>query len=226
MKIYKNTTFILQSILCLIFNPLFYFFIHLKVRGLENIKNLNEPYIIVSNHSSELDIIILLSIFYKKLKHKPLFCVTREKSYYKDMGVLKSIIYGGLFFKIFGGYQAYKGTGDYKKSLINHISIIKKGYSTCFFIEGTISKDGTLGRAKGGALFLSQETGAPIIPVSINGLFNMSLSDFIKRKRKARVTISNPIKASDCVSIYEPNNIYYYGEQSQIIMQTIKNSLW
>lgn len=226
MKIYKNTTFILQSILCLIFNPLFNFFINLKVRGLENIENLNEPYIIVSNHSSELDIIILLSIFYKKLKNKPLFCVTREKSYYKDMGVLKSIIYGGLFFKIFGGYQAYKGTGDYKKSLINHISIIKKGYSTFLFIEGTISKDGTLGRAKGGALFLSQETGAPIIPVSINGLFNMSFSDFIKRKRKARVTISNPIQASDYVSTYEPNNIYYYGEQSQIIMQIIKNSLW
>jgi len=226
MKIYKNTTYILQSILCLIFNPLFNFFIHLKVRGLENIENLNEPYIIVSNHSSELDIIIILTIFYKKLKHKPLFCVTREKSYYKDMGILKSIIYGGLFFKIFGGYQAYKRTGDYRKSLINHISIIKKGYSTCLFIEGTISKDGTLGRAKGGALFLSQETGVPIVPISINGLFNITFSDFIQCKREAKVTISNPIKASDYVSTYEPSNIYYYGEKSQIIMQIIKNSLW
>jgi 1-acyl-sn-glycerol-3-phosphate acyltransferase len=226
MKIYKNTTFILQSILCFIFNPLLNFFIHLKVRGLENLENLNEPYIIVSNHSSELDIIIILTIFYNKLKHKPLFCVTREKSYYKDAGILKNIIYGGWFFKIFGGYQAYKGTGNYKKSLINHISIIKRGYSTCFFIEGTISKNGTLGRAKGGALFLSQKTGVPIIPVSINGLFGINFRDFIQRTKEAKVTISKPIEFSEYVSIYEPGNIYYYGEKSQIIMQIIKDSLW
>lgn len=226
MRIYKNTTFILQSILCFIFNPLFYFFIHLKVRGLENIENLDEPYIIASNHSSELDIIIILTIFYKKLKNKPLFCVTREKNFYRDMGILKGNIYGGLFFKIFGGYEVYRGTGDYRKSLINHISILKKGYNTCVFIEGKISKDGILSKAKGGALFLSQETGVPIIPISINGLFNIGFRDFILRKREARVTISKPINASDHISTYEPNNIYYYGEQSQIIMQIIKKSLW
>lgn len=226
MKIYKKTTIILQSILCLIFKPLLGYFINMKVRGLENLKDYKEPYIIVSNHSSELDILVILTVIFRQLKNKPLFCVVREKKFYSDMAGLRKFFYGGFIFKLFGGYEVYRGTGNYQKSLINHIAIVKKGYSTCFFIEGKTSKDGNLNRAKGGALFLSKETSLPIVPISINGLYNINFKDFILRKRTGRVTVCKPITSHDLDLVYQPENIYYYGEQSQFIMQIIKKSLW
>jgi len=52
-------------------------------------------------------------------------------------------------------------------------SIREKGYSFLIFPEGTRSLDGQLGRFRRGGFFLAVGTGAPIVPVTIRGTFEL-----------------------------------------------------
>ena len=49
------------------------------------------------------------------------------------------------------------------------IEVINNGYSAIIFPEGTRSKTGEIGEFKGGAFKVAQKTGAPIIPVALDG---------------------------------------------------------
>ncbi len=225
MKIYRFTAYILQTILYIIFYPLLAFFLHLKIEGLKNLKEYNEPYIIAPNHSSGLDSLVVLVVFYKKLKYIPIYSVTKDdKLSKKDFGWL-SVIYNKYVFRFFAGYPVYSGQHDYKKSLINHTGFIKDGYSVCIFPEGKISKEGNLGEARGGVFFLSQENNTPVVPVAIKGLYKMNFWDFIKRKRKVVVTICNPIKAENHDTMSNIEDVFYFKKKSQLILQIIKKFL-
>ena len=49
------------------------------------------------------------------------------------------------------------------------IEVIQSGYSAIIFPEGTRSKTGEIGEFKGGAFKVAQKTGAPVIPVALDG---------------------------------------------------------
>lgn len=49
------------------------------------------------------------------------------------------------------------------------IKVVENGYSAIIFPEGTRSKTGALGEFKGGAFKVAQKTGAPIVPVALDG---------------------------------------------------------
>ncbi len=49
------------------------------------------------------------------------------------------------------------------------IEVIGNGYSAIIFPEGTRSKSGEIGEFKGGAFKVAQKTGAPVVPVAIDG---------------------------------------------------------
>lgn len=224
MKIPRKITQLFQYAVYVILNPLLIFFVHLKVDGGENLSGLPEPYILAPNHSSKMDSFVMLIIFYQKIKRKPLYCVTRERAFYKNLKG-QGFLCKEWIFNLLGGYQAYSGKGNYKEALVTHIALVKDGYSTCIFPEGQISTDGTLGEVKGGVMFLSQETNAPIVPVAIRDALNLNFSDFIRRKRNVRVTVCKPIMASGFLTTYEPNNSFYYSQQAQIVAQSIQKHL-
>jgi 1-acyl-sn-glycerol-3-phosphate acyltransferase len=223
MIIYRFIAYILQASLYFLLYPLFVFFLNLKINGAENLKEYKEPYIIAPNHSSGLDSFIILIAFYKKLKRMPIYSVTKDdKLCRQDFGRL-SIIYNKYIFRFFAGYPAQSGHNDYKRSLINHIGFIKNGYSVCIFPEGKISEDNSLGEARGGVCFLSQETNVPIIPVAIKGLYKMNFYDFIKRKRKVVVTICSPITIKNDDKMGDHEDALYFKKKSKFILQIIKN---
>lgn len=225
MRIPAFISSILQAILYIILYPILVFFLHLKINGIENLKGCQQPYIIAPNHSSILDPFIILVSFYRRLKQGPIYSVTKdERLCKKDMGCLR-IVYNKYILSFLGGYPAYSGHRDYKKSLANHIEFIKDGYSVCIFPEGKIPANDRLGEARGGLCFLSQESNAPIVPVVIKGLYKMHFCDFIRRKREVVVTICSPveIKKYDTVNLLDDE--FYFKRQSQSILQMIEKFL-
>ena len=49
------------------------------------------------------------------------------------------------------------------------LGVVNNGYSAIIFPEGTRSKTGEVGEFKGGAFKVAQKTGAPIVPVALDG---------------------------------------------------------
>ena len=88
-----------------------------------------------------------------------------------------------------------KGIKGGKRSIAKAIQMVReKGYSFLIFPEGTRSRDGKLQRFRRGGFFLALETGAPIVPVTIGGTFElMPKGQKYARKGSVRVAFHDPI---------------------------------
>ncbi len=199
-KIFYFSPLFLQTLIWPITRFILRFFGHFKVEGLENLKNLKagEGVIFVSNHSSELDPILLPASLPFLSRFMPFFYTSREKSFYKNSG-WRQLFYGGLFFKFWGAHPIRPGLKDYEKSLETHIRLVEEGKSVLIFPEGKKTLDGSVHpeKARGGLGFMAQKTDKFVVPVYIEGVFNLSSKLFFSRKREIKVVFLKPLKFSD-----------------------------
>lgn len=169
--------------------------------GRENFIGLSGPVILAPNHTSELDVTALPMVlpFFSHLR--PIYFVmnTREKFTSGNLG-WRGYFYGCGFLKLLGGIIINPGHKDYSVSLKNHIKLLKEGHTLCIFPEGKCTKNGCVGEAHGGLGYLVYATGATVVPIAINTFFNMSWRDFLLRRRKVTITISEPIMADRIIS--------------------------
>lgn len=185
--------FFLQNLVWIPTRIFLNFFGRLEVVGLDNLKNLKGKVIFVSNHSSELDPILLPASLPFFSRFSPIFYTSREKEFYDRHSFLKWLFYREWFFEIWGAYQIFVGKHDYEKSLKKHLEILNNERSLFVFPEGRKTRDGNLLPPHGGAVYLSRASHAPIVPISISGVFNIKLSDFIFRRAKIKIIFDAPI---------------------------------
>lgn len=217
---YFISPYILQKLIWVPTRVILRFFVGYKISGLDNINLIkNNKAIFALNHTSELDPILLPASFPFFSKLFPMFYVSRNESFYSDLGWRK-FFYGGMIFKMWGAYPVFSGQHDYHKSLINHIRIVNDGGSVCIFPEGRITKDGNIQPAKGGIVYLSHITDTPVIPVRLNGAWKMSFKDFILRRRTVEITIGKPIV---CKINEENFNVDELKEKANKIMDIIRS---
>src|SRR3989344_151790 len=184
--IYNISPLILQKAIWIPTRIILKLFIHLRVEGLENLAYIKSNIIFASNHNSELDPILLPASLPFFSRFSPIFYAALNKGKYRNSG-WRQIFYGGMFFKFWGAHPLYIGLKDYKKSLINHIEILKAGKNLLFFPEGKITLDGNIGPARGGTIYLARTTKTSIIPVGIKGPWRISIKEFLLRKKKVTI---------------------------------------
>lgn len=81
------------------------------------------------------------------------------------------------------------GVGSGRTRITEAVRMIgDKGYSFLIFPEGERSRDGRTRAFRRGGFFLALEAGAPIVPVSINGTYEL-MPPHARRIRKGRVRI-------------------------------------
>ena len=168
-----------------IFLIIFKFFFRLKVTGQENIPQ-DGPFIIVANHSSLLDPIILgISV-----KPKVIF------------------IAAAYLFKIHWlGYLLRKANSipihrenytDNIESIKKALKILQKGGILGIFPEGGVDRQKNNLPVKAGAAFLATSVGVPIVPIRIKGADKVLPrgAKFIRSLNKIEVEIKKPIFCS------------------------------
>jgi 1-acyl-sn-glycerol-3-phosphate acyltransferase len=115
-----------------------------------------KQYMIVSNHQSQLDILVAFGIFF------PFKWISKAE-------VFKLPVIGWNM--MLNRYIGLK-RGDRKsvEAMINHCEqAMKQGCSLFFFPEGTRSRTGNLRPFKTGAFVLAKKMKTPIVPIAING---------------------------------------------------------
>lgn len=217
--------FIIQSSFFIFFLPIYKFFIHLEIKGKENLKDLTGPIIIAPNHTSELDptVIPLITGFFSK--QLPVYSVIYPIEKYNDPGFgWRRFIYKELFFEILGGYPTYSGHHDYEIALENHIGLLNQGKTVCIFPEGRCTTDGNLGPARGGLGYLAFKTNAVVVPLVIDTLYNMSFLEFIFRKRKVVLTVLKPMKREEII-LTENQSVDDFKQGSQRVLDRVGEML-
>lgn len=153
-----------------------------KMYGRENIPA-EGPFIIAANHECFLDGLFVLSAVSDKLIRHSYF-VAKEKHVSRP-----TVIYLANRFNVIVLH-----TKDLKTSILQIGEVLKRGENIIIFPEGTRTETGELGEFKKTFAILSVELGVPVIPVAINGAYEvMPKHKKIPSRGNVSVVVHEPI---------------------------------
>ncbi len=221
---YVLSPLILQWLIWPVVRPAFWFFGRFQVRGLENLKNLPPGVIFASNHTGELDAILIPAALPFFSRFRPFFYTSREQSFYKTSG-WRQAFYGGSLFKLLGAYPILPGKHNYELSLATHIRIAKLKQSIIIFPEGKAGHKEIMNEGKGGVAYIAHATNKPIVPIAIYGTYDLRKKEFYGRKKQLVLSFGAPIYSQELFSgktpvLSEEQNDFKKASQS--VMDKIK----
>ncbi|MEX2590078.1 MAG: MMPL family transporter, partial [Chitinophagales bacterium] len=122
-----------------------------RVQGLENV-NWDKPKVIIANHQSFLDILVIL------MQNPKIIMLTNDW------------VYNSPFFGFLVRYADFYPVASGYQSSVQHLKdVVNDGYSIAVYPEGTRSPDGQLKRFHKGAFLLAEKLNIPIQPLMIHG---------------------------------------------------------
>lgn len=147
-------------------------FFSVKTEGLENLPATN--FIIVSNHASFLDPLLIMAVVPKKV-----FCIAL-KDIYKFTWMRWFLIMTETL---------PCGSASQKAA-----KLLEKNMNIGLFPEGGVSRDGSLKEFRRGAALLAYKTGRPIVPAAVFGTYeSLPFGKRIPKPMPLKVKIGKPI---------------------------------
>lgn len=141
----------------------------LRVTGLENFKAVKGPCIVVANHTSHFDALVLFSSLPQRIKWNIYFGAAADRWFLRKGGGRRELPLQPWYNSMIGGsFPIRRGGGsatlDYSKWLLD------QGANLAIFPEGTRSTSKKMSRFKHGVSILALEKNVPIVPVYLAGL--------------------------------------------------------
>jgi len=159
-----------------------------SVAGTEKLDSA-KPYIFAANHQSQFDILALQGFFgvdFRWLAKKELFQVPIWGPAMRKAGYIPV--------DRSHGRQALKSLGEAAQK-------IAAGTSVIIFPEGTRSKDGKIKDFKAGAMVLAIKSGVEIVPVAIDGTYEiLPKGKLLMKPGNVTIRVGNPIATKDFTS--------------------------
>ncbi|VAW39348.1 Acyl-CoA:1-acyl-sn-glycerol-3-phosphate acyltransferase [hydrothermal vent metagenome] len=159
--------------------------VRVQIEGLENIEA-DQTYIFAANHASQFDIFTLQGYFphdFRWIAKKELFRIP---------------IFGTAMQRT--GFIAMDRTHGRAalKSLNKAAEQIAGGTSVIIFPEGTRSRDGRLHPFKAGAIMLAIKAGVPVVPIGINGTYEiLPKGRLLADSGEVVIRVGTPIPTAD-----------------------------
>ncbi len=171
------------------------------VEGRENAQQ-GQSYIVMSNHQSHFDILAFYGHWGRQFRW-----VMKEE--------LRRV--PGLGWYCDAGGHVFIDRSSHEKALASlraATDVLSGGISVMIFPEGTRSRDGRIQGFKKGGFVMAEETGLPILPVSISGSYRVLPGhSFNMLPGRVRITIHEPVDPKD-----------YEGDRDGL-MQAVRQSI-
>ncbi len=188
-------------------------FTRFTIIGLDNLKEVNRPFVVTANHESLLDPQLTgIALLYRPRLFPLRYMAKNELFSYPILGQLIWLL---------GAFRAHrkKGIG---KSLLTPTRILESGGGVIMFPEGRIVPERPqLGEGRRGAAILALTVRAQIVPVSLHTPFGTTFWRFLTTRPKIVINIGTP---------YYLNNLDYpdFSDENtyaatRVIMQKISD---
>ncbi|MDP2111847.1 MAG: AMP-binding protein [Thiobacillus sp.] len=128
-----------------------------RLTGAQHLAGLDAPLIVVANHASFLDALILTAVLPPRFAY-----VAKQELLHKPLAAIPLRRLGSAFVERFDSARGVEDTRALEERL-------RAGESMVFFPEGTFKREPGLLPFRMGAFMLAARTGAPVLPVSLTG---------------------------------------------------------
>lgn len=141
----------------------------LTVCGQEHFEGVDGPCIVIANHQSHMDSLVLFTALPEAVKRNFYFGAAADRWFVK--GRKKMILQPWYQSLVLGNFPIRRGGGsralDYAKQLL------RGGCNVGIFPEGTRATREGLGQFRKGVALMALELGVPVVPVYLSGLREM-----------------------------------------------------
>jgi long-chain acyl-CoA synthetase len=190
-------------------DPLLRSFVRLDVQGVEHLKNLDGPVLFAANHLSYLDQPALMLALPEKIRYGTATAAWEEFFFGDYHGFSRiwrrlSYEYASVLFNIFPlpATQGFSGSLAYMGKLVD------AGINIMIYPEGAHSRDGKMLPFQPGLGIMVKELGIPVVPIKINGTFQILPHDAsFPKKGRVTVTFGEPLR-------------FRYEEPAEIVERT------
>lgn len=146
----------------------------------------DQSYIFVPNHQSIFDIFLIYGFLDQNIKW-----VQKKELRQIPLVGKASEMAGHVFLEQRNLKSMSEGIKEIKQK-------ISKGISMVIFPEGARSRTGKIARFKRGPFIIAQEMNLPVVPITINGAYEvMKIGTFILNPHKMELIIHKPILPTD-----------------------------
>jgi 1-acyl-sn-glycerol-3-phosphate acyltransferase len=157
------------------------------VEGTDVLESLPRPALICPNHQSHFDIPLLRRALRGQGRHR--LAIAAAEDYWFRRPLYRFIV--GWFAAV-----PFRRVGKGAESFRIVEALLEDGWRVVIFPEGTRSRSGAIGPFKPGAGLIAVRTGCPVVPVRIDGLWEiLPPGRHVPRRGHASVRFGEPLVA-------------------------------
>lgn len=162
-------------------------FCRLEVRDRHHLQSLNGPAVFVANHVSALDAVVMAEALPSRYRHRSVVVAAKDSIFKRKWEArLAQVTVDAFPIPRGGGAREHL---DYLKDLL------RKNWSVIIFPEGRLTVTGSIGTFRKGAAILAMDTGVPIVPAYVDGMYEvMPRFRRVPRPGHVSVTFSGPVE--------------------------------
>ena len=171
---------LIRTIFQFILYPFMLIIYRLRVKGRENLSKLDEPVVFASNHTSLMDTFVILYSLPLRLRRKVTTIMSIEYHFnhffYRTGPLWRRIMEAMGFYLLVNLFIItcpLSRTHGFKQIMENIGKIISRGWSVLIYPEGMMTTDGSIKEFESGVGVIASDMEVPVVPVRINGLFNI-----------------------------------------------------
>ncbi len=170
----------IRTVFQYILYPFTFLIYRLKVRGRENLKNLNSPVVFAANHTSILDAFVILYSLPFKLRKQVAVLMSIEyhfNHFFYHTGswwrrVVEAIGFY-LLVNLFVNASPLSRTHGFKQVMENVGRMLDKGWSIVIYPEGKVTTDGSIRKFESGVGIIACDMETLVVPIRVKGLFDI-----------------------------------------------------
>jgi long-chain acyl-CoA synthetase len=172
-----------------------------RIRGRENLRGLAGPVLVVSNHVTYVDIGWILAALPAKFRHRLATAMRAERIVTMlepplEMNLWERFSERISYFLVFALFNVFPlpRESGFRRSFAFAGDLADRLWSSLIFPEGMTTPDGQLHPFRAGIGLLAKQLGLPVVPVRLDGLFDMKKTNRIAHAPgKVRVSIGAPV---------------------------------
>ncbi len=165
-----------------------------RIRGREKLRGLKGPVLVVSNHTSIIDVGMILAALPARWRNRLAVSAQAEELEAMRRGGMLDRLGYWLAVALFNVFPLPRQSG-FRESFQFAGECADRGYSVLVFPEGEFTRDGEITPFRTGIGLLVQNLRLPVLPVRIEGLFELrKAGKRVARPGAVTVTLGAPVE--------------------------------